>query len=212
VTLTDRLDVPERVARLVTRLLQAVLAGIFLYGLATLQLGMAANGALGLGLTLLPAAIRKEYNYSMNPGLVLWITAAVGLHSVGALGPYKWFPWYDSVTHTVSAVLIAGVGYATFRGFERHSEELEVPPEFHGVFVVVFVLAISVIWELIEFASGTVPALLGIEAPLVVYGVDDIVSDTIFNTLGGVLVAAGGSSHFTELAGFARRRFREQDS
>jgi len=196
--------------RLITRLLQAVLAGIFLYGLATVQLGMASNGAFALALTLLPALIRREYSYSMNSGLVLWITAAVVLHSVGSMGPYEWFPWYDSLTHTLSSVVIAGLGYAAFRGFELHSDELDVPSEFRAVFIVVFVLAVSVLWELLEFASGAVPALLGIDAPLVVYGVDDIVSDTIFNTLGGVLVAAGGSRYFRSLAGFARRRFGDR--
>jgi hypothetical protein len=45
--------------RLITRLPQAVLAGIFLYGLATVQLGMASLGAFALALTLLPALIRR---------------------------------------------------------------------------------------------------------------------------------------------------------
>lgn len=199
-------DLPEWTKRLVTRLLQAVLVGVCLVGLATFQLGMAANGAFGLGLTLLPAAIRREYGYSMNPGLVLWITAAVWLHSVGSLGPYSWFSWYDNVTHTVSATVMAGLGYATFRGFERHSDELDLPPQFRAVFIVVFVLAVSVVWELVEFASGTVPALLGVDAPLVVYGVDDIVSDMVFNTLGAVLVAIGGTGYFRNLAGALGRR------
>jgi phosphoglycerol transferase MdoB-like AlkP superfamily enzyme len=196
---------------LLTRLLQLVLVGIVAVGLATLRLGMAANGAFGLAITLVPAAVRREYNYAMSPVLVLWITAAVSLHSVGSLGPYSWFPWYDSVTHTVSATVVAGLGYATFRGFERHSEELHVPPRFRPGFVVVFVLAVSVVWELVEFGAGLAPALLGIDAPLVVYGVDDIVSDVMFNTVGGLLVAAGGSRYIAPLAGFFRRRFDAWD-
>jgi small-conductance mechanosensitive channel len=128
----------ERSQRLLTRLLQAVRVGICLAGLVTLRLGMAANGAFGLALTLIPAAIRREYNYTMSPALVLWITIAVVLHTVGALGPYTWFAWFDSLTHTVSATVVAGLGYATFRGFEQHSEALEVPASFRPVFVVVF--------------------------------------------------------------------------
>lgn len=211
-TVTESIGLSERRQRLATRLLQAVLAGICLAGLITLRLGMAANGAFGLALTLIPAAIRREFNYTMDPALVLWITAAVWLHSVGALGPYSWFPWFDSVTHTLSATLIAGLGYATFRGFEQHSEELHIPASFRPIFIVVFVLAISVVWELLEFASGQVPALLGIEAPLVVYGVNDIVTDMMFNTLGGLIVAIGGSGYFVPLAGFVRRRFDVRDS
>ena len=201
----------ERGQQLLTRLLQASLAGLSLYGLVTVQLGMAANGAFGLTVTLIPAALRREHAYAMSPGLVLWITVAVSLHSFGALGPYEWFSWYDSVTHTLSATLIAGLGYATFRGFERHSTELSVPGRFRPLVVVVFVHAVSVLWELVEFASGVAPAVLGIEAPLVVYGVDDIVSDMVFNTLGALLVAAGGSGYFAPLAGFFRRRFEDGD-
>jgi uncharacterized membrane protein YjdF len=205
-SLQDVISVSENQKRVLTRLLQAVLASISLFGLFTVQLGMAANGAFGLALTSLPALIKREYGYTMSPGLVLWITAAVVLHSVGALGPYSWFSWYDNITHTVSAMLIAGFGYATFRGFERHSDELDVPPKFQGVFIVVFVLAVSVVWELLEFASGMVPAIFGIEAPLVVHGVDDIVSDMVFNTLGAVLVAIGGARYFGGLAGLVRRQ------
>lgn len=205
VSATSRVSADTK--RLITRLLQGVLALLFLYGLATLQFGMAANGAFGLTLTLVPSAIRREYSYTMRPALVLWITIAVALHSVGSLGPYSWFPWYDSLTHTISSIVAGGLGYATFRGFERHSEELTVPAKFRGLFILVFVLAISVIWELVEFGSGALPALLGIDAPLVVYGVDDIINDMLFNTLGAFVLAAGASKYFRSLGGFFRARF-----
>lgn len=211
-TVAEAVGLSERRQRLLTRLLQAVLAGICLVGLVTLRFGMAANGAFGLGLTLIPAAIRREYNYTMSPGLVLWITIAVWLHSIGSLGPYTWIAWFDSVTHTVSATVIAGLGYATLRGFEQHSEELHVPTRFRPLFIVVFVLAVSVVWELIEFASGQVPAVLGIEAPLKVYGVDDIVTDMVFNTVGALLVAVGGSAYFASLGEFFTRRFNARNS
>ncbi|WP_336023294.1 hypothetical protein [Halobellus salinisoli] len=206
-TVSESIGLSEGRERLLTRLLQFVLAGVFLAGLVTLRPGMAVNGAFGLALTLIPAAIRREYDYTMSPALVLWITVAIGLHSVGSLGPYSWFSWFDSVTHTVSATVVAGLGYATFRGFEQHSEELHVPASFRPVFIVVFVLAVSVVWELLEFSSGQVAQVLGIEAPLVVYGVDDIVTDMVFNTVGGLIVAVGGSRYFVPLAGFFRRRF-----
>jgi uncharacterized membrane protein YjdF len=202
----ERFSLPEGKKRLLTRCLQLVLASIMIAGLATFRLGMAANGAFGLGLTLLPALLRREYDYTMDPGLTLWITVAIFLHSVGSLGPYGWFSWYDSVTHTISATVIAGVGYAGFRAFERHSDSLDVGPNFRAVFIVVFVLAASVVWELLEFASGGIASMLNADAPLTVYGIDDIVSDMISNTLGAFVVAIWGSSYFGGLADFLRHR------
>lgn len=83
----------------------------------------------------------------------------------------------DTHTHTISATVIAGFGYASFRAFEVHSEKLDVPSEFEAMFTVIFVLATGVIWEILEFASGGVASLTSMKAPLVVMGIDDIVSE-----------------------------------
>lgn len=207
-TLGDVLGLSDAQERLLVRGLQLVLVGLLGYGLATLQFGMAANGAVALAVTLLPALLRRTYGYSMDAGLVLLITVAVFLHSVGSLGPYAWFPWYDSVTHTISATIVAGVGYATLRAFQRHSEAIDVPAEFQAVFVLVFVLATGVFWEIIEFASGGFADLTGARAPLVVMGIDDIVTDMIFNTVGAVVVTVWGTGYFDGVAAFLGQRLR----
>lgn len=210
-TLGDVLDLSDRQERLLTRAMQLLLAGLFLYGLVTRQVGVAVNGGITLGLTFLPALIRREYDYSMDSGLVLWLTLAVFLHSVGSLGPYQWFPWYDSITHTISATIIAGIGYATFRALELHTDEIDVPGEFRAVFIVVFVLAAGVFWEILEFGSEILGEIVGGRPPLVVYGVDDIVNDLVFNLLGALIVAAWGTTYVNGVIAFLRRRLRSRD-
>jgi hypothetical protein len=202
----DTTDAVDSLGRFAVRAMQASLLVLFVYGLATVRLGMAANGALALSVTFLPGLLRREYGYSMHVGLVFWITFSIFLHSVGALGPYRWFPWYDSVTHAVSSSLIAGFGYTLVRVFERHSSDVDVPSEFHGVFVVVFVLAMGVFWEILEFALGGLASLTGTEAALVVMGIDDIVSDMVFNAVGAVVVAVAGTDYFSGVVGFVSRR------
>lgn len=209
-TLGDVLGLSDSQERAFVRVLQLALLGLLVYGLATLRLGMAANGGLALAVTLLPAALRREYGYSMDVGLVLWITVAVFLHSVGSLGPYVWFPWYDSVTHTISATVIAGSGYAALRAFESHSREIDVPSEFRAVFIVVFVLAAGVVWEILEFASAGLASITGMQAPLTVMGIDDIVSDMIFNTAGAVMVAAWGTGYVGGVVAFFSRRLHTE--
>jgi hypothetical protein len=192
--------------RVLARILQLGLLGLCVYGLATRRLGMAMNGAVTLGVTLVPAAIRREYDYTMDAGLLLWMTLAVVLHVAGSLGLYTQVPWYDGVTHALSASVVAGLGYTTLRSFELHSTEIDVPPEFRGLFVVVFVLAFGAVWEVFEFGTVAVSGALGFDSPLVVFGIDDIVTDFLFNTVGAVVVALWGTSHFDGLVGFLSGR------
>lgn len=205
-TLGETLGLADRQERLIARSMQLALLAMLVYGLVTVRLGMVSNAGLALAATLIPAVLRREYGYTMDAGLVAWITAAVFLHSVGALGPYDWFQWYDEVTHTMSATVIAGVGYAVFRAVEIHSDDIDVPSAFRAVFVVVFVLATGVIWEIAEFASGGLAILIGIQKPLVVYGIVDIVTDFVFNAVGALAVAVWGTGYFGGLVSFFRHR------
>jgi hypothetical protein len=205
-TLGDLLGLSDTQERRLVRLLQSGLAGIAVYGLVTGRLGMVANGLLTLSVTLVPGLLRREYGYTMDAGLVLWITLAVVLHAVGSLGLYSQFSWYDEITHTVSATVVAGIGYATFRAFEQHSDAIDVPSTFRGVFVVVFVLAFGVGWEVFEFGAPVVARWLGVGSPVTVYGIDDIVTDFVFNGVGAVLVALWGTEYTRGAVGFLRRR------
>ena len=207
-TVGDALGLSDARERLLVRAMQLLLVALLGYGLVTLRFGVALNGLIALAVTLLPALIRREYGYSMDAGLVLWITVAAVLHSIGILGLYSRVSWYDEVTHAVSATLIAGVGYVVFHAFENHSEEIDVPSEFRAVFVVVFVVAFGVLWEVLEFAVVGFSQFAGVKPPIVVYGIDDIVTDTIFNTVGAVVVALWGTSYFDDVAAFVRRRLR----
>lgn len=202
-TLGETLDLTDHQERLVTRALQLALIGLVGYGLVTLNLTMVVTGSLTLAVTLLPAWLNREYGYSMDAGLVLWITIAMVLHVLGTIGLYEQYQWYDEITHSVSATLIAGLGYATFRAFELHSREIDVPSEFRAVFIVVFVLAAGILWEVVEFAFGSL---------IPVYGIDDIVTDLVFNAIGAIVVAIWGTGYVTELVTFFRGRLRTNRS
>ncbi|WP_226023990.1 hypothetical protein [Halomicrobium salinisoli] len=185
--------------------------GLLVYGLVTLQIGMALNGTFALLVTFVPGLIRREYGYTMDVGIVLWLTLAVFLHSLGSVALYGWFSWYDSLTHTVSSIVVAGIGYALFRAIERHTDDLDVPSEFRAMFIIVFVLAAGVFWEILEFASELSATVFGIPAPLAVLGIDDIVTDLIFNVVGAVIVAAFGTGYVSGVSGFIRRQFVSDD-
>lgn len=207
-TLADHLQLSDHQEISLVRVLQLALAGIIAYGLVTLQFGLAVNAGLPLAVTFLPAVLRREYRYTMDAGLVLLIAVAVFLHAFGSLGFYTRYSWYDEITHTVSAFLVAGVGYAVLTALEKHSDEIELTPNLRGVFILVFVLAFSVVWEVFEFGAVWVAQVLGVTSPVQVFGIDDIVTDMVFNVVGGMLVAIWGTGYFEDFVPFLRRRLR----
>lgn len=209
-TLGDALGLSDAQERLLARTLQFALLSLFIYGLVTLQWGMAANGGLALAVTLLPAVLRREYGYTMDAGLVLWITVAVMLNTIGSMGLYERFSWYDEVAHMVTATIVAGIGYAALRAFEYHTAEIDVPSEFRAVFIVVFVLASGVLWEVFEFGVPLLARSIGVRSPVTVYGIDDIVTDMMFNAVGAVIVVIWGTDYFGGLVGFFRRQLRSE--
>ncbi|ELZ13370.1 hypothetical protein C477_22980 [Haloterrigena salina JCM 13891] len=194
------LGLSERRCWQAVRLLQAALVALSGYAVFTANPSLFANSGVPLALTLTPALVRREFDHEMGGGLALWIATAAFLHAVGAIGLYTWFGWFDQLTHTVSATLVAGVGYAVVDALDRSGTAVEFPAEFRFVFIAVFVLAFGVIWEILEFATGGLAALIGGEPVLAQYGTTDIAFDLLFNAVGAVLVALWGTGYFDGVA------------
>lgn len=173
-----------------SRVLQAAIGGILVVGLLTRNLSVVVNATLAFGATFLPAVLRRDYRINLGPWVTLWITAALFLHTVGMLGFYDDFWWYDHVTHTLSATIVATVGYVSARAVDRWSEAIHLPSRFLFVFVLLFTLALGVLWEAAEFGARIGADALGLDPVLVQYGLDDTLVDLLFDAVGAVLVAA----------------------
>lgn len=186
--------------------MQAALVLATAYAVVRAESTLVVNTGVPLALAALPTLVRWRYDRDLSAGLALWIATAATLHAAGALGLYAWFGWYDQVTHTVSASLVAGVGYAVVGALERYSSAIEFPPRFRVLLVVLVVLGIGVAWEILEFASGGLAALVGGEPVLAQYGLRDIALDLVFDGVGALLVALWGTTYFDGVAaGLARR-------
>lgn len=170
--------------------------------------GIVVNAGVGFAVTQLVPLLERNYNVPMDPALTLWITSAVFLHAVGTVGVpgselnfYRTVWWYDHLTHALSASVVAGVGYAAVRALDAHSAAVHFPRRFTFVFVLLFVLAFGVFWEVIEFAIGLFAAATGSDAVLTQYGLDDSMRDLLFNTLGAVVAATWGTAHLNDVSG-----------
>ena len=206
----ERLGLDDDRLLQIVRTMQALLAVVSLYALVTVNWGLVINAGVSLAITFLPGYLQDDLRLPMNAGLALWITSAVFFHAVGALGPYAWFGWYDSVTHALSASIVAGTGYTVARALDVHYDDVSIPPGYRFGFVLVFVLAFGVLWEILEFASAGVAGVLGGQPVLAQRGASDIVFDLFYNTVGGVLVAALGTARLGPLSNALAGRLDER--
>ncbi|MEF8813788.1 MAG: hypothetical protein V5A55_08220 [Halovenus sp.] len=121
----------------------------------------------------------------ISPGLPLWVTSAGLLHSIGMLGPYESVWWWDHLTHTVSAALVAALLYAGVIVTVETDATLTL-----SAVTVVYTLGFGIFWEVIELGARTVGERFDIEPVLVHYGWRDTAYDLVFDVVGAVLVVA----------------------
>ncbi|QLD84880.1 hypothetical protein HWV23_03820 [Natronomonas halophila] len=201
-TLLPRPSPPNQ--RRLTRGMQLALVAIVVYGLLVGAPKAITNGVIALCITFVPSLLERNYDIPLDPWLGLWITLAVFLHTMGSAGLYQQIPWWDHITHAMSATLVAGVGYTFARGVDLHSDEIRLPRRFYFVYVLVIVLAFGVVWELFEFGLDILANTTGVDMPLAQHGLDDTVKDLMYNSLGAILVAAFGQAHLSGLADTVR--------
>ena len=216
--LRDRLRISERQQAWASWLMETALVGFLFVGIYTGEVGVAVNSAVGLAVTQVPALLEREADFSMDPALVLWITAAVFLHALGTLGLpgtqsfYQSVPWWDHLTHALSSSIVAGAGYAFARAVDEHGESVSFPPAFLFAFLLLVVLAFGVLWEVIEYGIGAGATLLGTGSVLTQYGLEDTMLDLVFDAVGGVVVAVWGTAYLVgvvdELRAVFERRAR----
>jgi len=206
---------PERQEQ-ATRAMQVLMVMFLGIGIERGSTGLIVNGLVALGVTFLPAALEREYDLPMDAGLTLWITTAVFLHALGVAGvpgltgnlyaDGSPIPFWDHITHALSASVVAAVGYTVARAIDEHTEDVFLPSRFMFVFILVFVAAFGVFWEVLEFAIGGAATVLGSGSVLTQYGLEDTIYDLVFDLVGAVIVAVWGTAHLTDVAGAVTER------
>lgn len=199
-SLLELIDVPGRRLRQLSRAMQVVLGTLFVWGVLRLDVPTIANAGVALAITFLPALLERDYSLPLEPGLVFWITIAVFLHSLGSAGLYDSVAQFDSLTHALSATVVAAAGYAVVRAIDLHAPSVYLPPNATFALILLFVLAAGVVWELVEFAIDQGTRRLGMETALAQHGIDDTATDLLYDLLGGVVAAVWGSIYLTDVS------------
>ncbi len=197
----DRLGISRERQRQAAWLMELSLVGFVFVGIDRGGVGIIVNSLVGLAVTQIPPLMERDYDLTMDPALVLWITTAVFLHALGTLGPYQDIWWWDHLTHGLSSSLVAAAGYAFARAVDEHVDDVHLPPAFTFAFILLVVLAFGVFWEVIEFVISGVAGALGTGSIITQYGIGDTMLDLVFDTVGGIIVATWGTVYLTDVVG-----------
>lgn len=175
-------------------LLQGAIFTLFVVALRRRNIAAAINTAVAFVLALLPVLVDVVFRTGLSrsvlfgPVLPAWLGAAGFLHSLGMLGLYESIGWWDHLTHTVSAALVAALLYAGTTVTHPDIAGIGGSSETIMAVTVVFTFAIGVFWELIELVAREVGERFDIEPVLIHYGWRDTAVDLGFDVVGALLV------------------------
>ncbi|WP_096390713.1 hypothetical protein [Halopenitus persicus] len=175
-------------------LLQSAIFGLFIVAVRRRNVAAAINAMAAFVLALLPVVVEIVLPVILTRSVLfgsvlpVWLAAAGFLHSLGMLGLYESIWWWDHLTHTVSAALVAALLYA---GVIVTLPDIAGIGNSSGLVVTVTVVstfAIGVFWELIELVAREVGERFDIEPVLIHYGWRDTAVDLGFDVVGALLV------------------------
>lgn len=200
------LRISQKKQEVATRIMQVCLLIMMFVGIYFRDTHVVLNAILALGITFVPNVLTHKYYISLDPSLTLWITLAVFLDALGTLSFYETVARWDNLTHALSASVIAAAGYVMLRAIDIYTDELYIPHRFMFVFIIIFVLAAGVIWEILEFLTDEMAVKFGITAFLTQHGIDDTMRDMFFDLLGALVVASWGAAYLSDISYRIARR------
>ncbi|WP_342303747.1 hypothetical protein [Methanolobus sp. ZRKC5] len=203
------LGISSNKQKLAAKIMQICLFILLIAGILLKDLSTTINAAAGLTLTFVPYFITRKYDIPHDTGLTLWITFAVFLHLLGTFAFYDNILRWDNMTHALSACVVAAAGYTLIRAIDIYVDEIYIPPKVLFLFILLFILATGVLWEILEFLSDELTSGLGYEAILAQHGIHDTMIDLMFDLLGAILAATWGTAYLSDISYRLADKFEE---
>jgi uncharacterized membrane protein YjdF len=211
-------DPAERLHRLVLIGLQAVMA-LELAALLWRGQWLSAVTVIGImGLALSPLILRKRLSVRVPYGfqilVVAFVFAALFLGEVRRF--YHLYPWWDSVLHLGSGLLLGMLGFMLIYVLNEDERiHLSTKPGFMALFAFCFALSLGALWEIFEFAMDR---LFGAQMQKPMFGDESGLTDTMWDlmldALGGLIISIYGYVYMRQgaksfISGWIQRFARE---
>jgi hypothetical protein len=142
---------------------------------------------IGIVLSFIPSILHRNFNITLPWILDTLIAFALFLHIGGVvLNAYHIIPFYDSLTHFVSAILVAFLAFVAIYILDKYWKGLHMDKYAMAFMVVIFTMAMGVIWEFFEW---TTDLLFNTNEQ---WGLFDTMKDLLIDTFAGIFIAIIG--------------------
>lgn len=142
---------------------------------------------IGIILSFIPSILHKNFNITLPWILDTLIAFALFLHIGGVvLNVYHTIPYYDSLTHFVSAILVAFLAFVSIYILDKYWKGLHMNKYAMAFIVIIFTMAMGVIWEFFEWATDI---LFQTQEQ---WGLQDTMKDLFIDTIAGIFIAIVG--------------------
>lgn len=144
----------------------------------------AALCVLTLVLFMLPAIIERRFKVELPDTLTIiilcFIFAAEILGEIDAF--YEYFPYWDSILHTLNGFLCAAIGFSLVDVLNRSDRvSLRLSPGYMALVAFCFSMTVGVLWEFFEFSMDQLFYL-------------DMQKDTVVTAIGSVMLDPTGGN------------------
>ncbi len=160
-----------------------------------------------LAVTLLPFVLRRRFRlvfpYELEILAVIFAFASLFLGEVR--GYYTAYPWWDSLLHASSGLLLGIFGFLLVYGLnERDERGLNLKPGFVAFFAFLFALGMGTVWEIFEF---TMDQLAGTNMQKPMFGDPSGLTDTMWD-----LILDAGGAGLISILGYGYLKTPTRDS
>ena len=160
-----------------------------------------------LAVILLPHLLRRKFRlvFPYELEILASVVAFAALLLGEVRGYYTTYPWWDSVLHASSGLLLGIFGFLLVYALnENDAIGVDMKPGFVAFFAFLFALGVGTVWELFEFAMDQ---LAGTNMQKPMWGDPSGLTDTMWD-----LILDGAGALVISLLGYAYLKTPARDS
>lgn len=179
----DGLDRRER-RILFAGVLRSVIIFAGLWHLVTGDVFWAIGSFFLAFLSMIPTLLERNLRMTLPWPYDSVVTASLFIHAAG--GDFGWYtaiPYYDVVAHFVSALAVAFIAASVMYILNFHTDFGALDAKINVFLVVMFAMALGVVWEFIEWGADGL-FNLGLQ-----WSLNDTMKDLLTDMIGGLFAA-----------------------